>query len=75
MAAGLLLVALVALYVYYHVVHKRKAFPSGPTPIPLLGNALSLAPLGGDLDKKFIEWRKTFGDIYTIWIGEVRTRK
>lgn len=62
MAIGIAVLALIILFVYYHTVHKRRLYPPGPTPWPLLGNAMTLAPLGGNLDFKFIEWRKVRRD-------------
>jgi cytochrome P450 family 33 len=66
----LILLFFTSLILYYHFFHKLKRYPRGPTPIPLIGNTLTLKKYGGDIDKILIEWRRKFGDIYTIWIGE-----
>ncbi|KAL6157007.1 hypothetical protein ACJQWK_06731 [Exserohilum turcicum] len=41
--------------------------PPGPTPLPFLGNKLQLPKSRPWL--QFQEWAKTYGPIFTIWIG------
>jgi hypothetical protein len=60
---------LLAAFLYWHSIHKRKNYPRGPTPLPFFGNALTLKKYHGDLDKIFIKWQAEFGDIYTVWVS------
>ncbi|XP_077147761.1 cytochrome P450 2K1-like [Ranitomeya variabilis] len=66
----LLLALAVILYLGF-VFNKNKArysnFPPGPTPLPIIGNALSL-----DLSKPhraFLELSKTYGTVFSVQIG------
>lgn len=56
--------ALAALVLYYNFYHKRKDLPWGPTPLPVLGNLLSLManPPG---EKVYLRWRKEYGPVYS----------
>jgi cytochrome P450 len=68
----LLLLAILAITAaaYYHLIHKRKGLPPGPTPLPLLGNLLEIMknPPGEGV---YARWRKEYGDVYTYWMGEL----
>ncbi|GMT29248.1 hypothetical protein PFISCL1PPCAC_20545, partial [Pristionchus fissidentatus] len=39
--------------------------PPGPPPLPLIGN---FHQFDVDLDKKFFEWKKKYGKVFTIWM-------
>jgi cytochrome P450 len=45
--------------------------PPGPTPLPFLGNKLQLPKSKPWI--RFQEWSKTYGPIFTIWIGRKPT--
>ncbi|GMR56945.1 hypothetical protein PMAYCL1PPCAC_27140 [Pristionchus mayeri] len=64
----LIVIGMVLLGLFYDLHQKRKNFPPGPTPLPLLGNLipLILSFPGYELMHK---WRKEYGDIYTYWMG------
>ncbi|KAI6187499.1 Cytochrome P450 33C9 [Aphelenchoides besseyi] len=66
----LLLVLLFIIFIYYHLVYKLRNHLPGPKPLPFLGNVIQLHAYGGDVEQLLIKWRKTYGDCYTIWIGE-----
>ncbi|GMT36639.1 hypothetical protein PFISCL1PPCAC_27936 [Pristionchus fissidentatus] len=62
--------AVVALWFFHQLYWKRRDYPPGPLPLPLLGNALSIvseypgyAPL--------VRWKEQFGAIYTMWMGGI----
>jgi hypothetical protein len=61
----------VTLTVYYHLIHKRRGLPPGPTPIPFIGNIIDLVPYKGNLEQAFIDWGKKYGPVYSFWIGEI----
>ncbi|TKR59698.1 hypothetical protein L596_029334 [Steinernema carpocapsae] len=68
------LVLCVALYAVFAVLlrFKRKDLPPGPTPWPFLGNApdFILSRIQGKSAVKLMtEWKKTYGDVFTIWLG------
>uniref|UniRef100_A0AC34PX29 Cytochrome P450 n=1 Tax=Panagrolaimus sp. JU765 TaxID=591449 RepID=A0AC34PX29_9BILA len=57
----------VGYYFFHHFYLKRKDLPPGPTPLPLIGNVLSIA--NDNVEPSLKQWTKQFGDIYTIWFG------
>uniref|UniRef100_A0A914XH44 Cytochrome P450 n=1 Tax=Plectus sambesii TaxID=2011161 RepID=A0A914XH44_9BILA len=57
---------LFAAYLYYEFVGKRKKYPPGPSPLPLLGNLLQMDQTYPE--KAFVEWGKKYGPIFTVWI-------
>uniref|UniRef100_A0AC34Q186 Cytochrome P450 n=1 Tax=Panagrolaimus sp. JU765 TaxID=591449 RepID=A0AC34Q186_9BILA len=62
-----LICLVVGYYVFHHFYLKRKDLPPGPTPLPLIGNMLSIA--NDNVEPSLKQWTKQFGDIYTIWFG------
>ncbi|KAI6174478.1 Cytochrome P450-33C9 [Aphelenchoides bicaudatus] len=65
----LLAILFVTAYFYYHLIHKRKGLPAGPTPLPVIGNLLEVLrdPPG---EAVYSKWRKQFGSVYTYWMGD-----
>lgn len=51
-----------------HLVSLRK-YPSGPFPLPIIGN---LHQLGNRPHENFTELKKTYGDVYSISLGMQR---
>uniref|UniRef100_A0AC34R4L1 Cytochrome P450 n=1 Tax=Panagrolaimus sp. JU765 TaxID=591449 RepID=A0AC34R4L1_9BILA len=64
---------LICLFVGYYLLYsfylKRKDLPPGPTPLPILGNLLSID--NNQIEPALKNWTKKYGDIYTIWYGHV----
>lgn len=54
--------ALFALIAFYNFYWKRRQLPPGPTPLPLIGNLVTLAR-ADNWEDVFIEWRKQYGDM------------
>ncbi|KAH7962276.1 hypothetical protein HPB52_015317 [Rhipicephalus sanguineus] len=50
-----------------HFYQRVSRYPRGPFPVPLLGNLLDMR--NEDLHTKAIEWSKTYGDVFTLWIS------
>ncbi|CAN7991477.1 unnamed protein product [Ixodes hexagonus] len=63
--------ALVFLLSYHVVRFYRKVFqhPKGPFPLPLVGNLLSFRS-ETPLYRRAEEWSRTYGDPFTLWMGE-----
>ncbi|GMT11355.1 hypothetical protein PFISCL1PPCAC_2652, partial [Pristionchus fissidentatus] len=61
-----LLLLLLLLFLYYNFVHKRRRFPPGPTPWPLVGNfpQMDLA----NPHRTILKWKKKYGPVFTIWL-------
>ncbi|KAI6239331.1 hypothetical protein M3Y99_00585200 [Aphelenchoides fujianensis] len=64
------LLAITALFVLLFVYNfhwKRRGLPPGPAPWPLVGNSAAFCrrPYAA-----FDEWRRRFGPVFTVWIGE-----
>ncbi|EGT58974.1 CBN-CYP-33C9 protein [Caenorhabditis brenneri] len=67
MVLNIILVAVVA-FLFHQLIWKRRNWPAGPTPLPFIGNLLSLrTPAPGY--QAFARWTKKYGDIYTFWLG------
>ncbi|KAI1712178.1 cytochrome p450 domain-containing protein [Ditylenchus destructor] len=65
----LIFVAFVSILSFYNFYWKKKNFPPGPLPLPILGNLLDL---GGSVPcySKLTDWSKRYGGLYTVWLGE-----
>ncbi len=66
MLFSLLIFGLISYWLYREFYGKRRGLPSGPTPLPILGNILQVdfkRP-----DKTFIKWGKKYGPVYSVWL-------
>ncbi|KAL1444989.1 hypothetical protein MTO96_029398 [Rhipicephalus appendiculatus] len=57
----------VATFFVSRFYQRVSRYPRGPFPVPLLGNLLAMQK--EDLHTKAIEWSKTYGDVFTLWIS------
>ncbi|KAE9549827.1 hypothetical protein FO519_006961 [Halicephalobus sp. NKZ332] len=58
------------LLLFYNYYWKRRHFPPGPPPLPILGNLGSVASPRPKY-QVFLDWSKKYNGIFTIWIGEL----
>ncbi|GMR54414.1 hypothetical protein PMAYCL1PPCAC_24609, partial [Pristionchus mayeri] len=61
----LFILGVIALVCYSLFINRIKGLPPGPPPLPLIGN---FHQFENDLDKKFVEWKKKYGRVFTIWM-------
>jgi hypothetical protein len=66
---GLIISAAIAILCVYNFYWKRKSLPPGPIPLPLIGNFFDFYKHGKS--ETFELFRKTYGDLYTLWIGDL----
>lgn len=55
----LIVIAAIVLLGVYNFYWKRRNYPNGPTPLPLLGNLLSF----GDFYGCYLRWKKEYGPV------------
>lgn len=60
---------IIFLILFNNFYFKRRNYPPGPCPLPILGNLIPLL-LANSPEDTLIEWRRKYGDIYTYWLGE-----
>lgn len=65
-----LIIALFVAFIFYNFHWKRRNLPPGPTPLPIVGNILTLLKYAPGTEA-FRMWRRQYGDVYTYWIGEM----
>ncbi|KAH7718337.1 CBN-CYP-33C9 protein [Aphelenchoides avenae] len=65
-----LLLALATVLAFYNFYWKRRNLPPGPTPLPFVGNMLTLAK-AGNWEDAFVRWKKQYGAVYTYWLAEL----
>ncbi|XP_075536590.1 cytochrome P450 1A1-like isoform X2 [Dermacentor variabilis] len=52
----------------WHFYDRVSRYPRGPFPVPVFGNLLALRKVE-NLHDKAIEWSKTYGDVFTLWVS------
>lgn len=63
------LILFVVLVCFYNFHYKRQILPPGPSPLPFVGNLLSLVNAKNHI-ATLLKWREQFGSVYTLWVGE-----
>ncbi|KAE9549826.1 hypothetical protein FO519_006960 [Halicephalobus sp. NKZ332] len=58
------------LLLFYNYYWKRRHFPPGPPPLPLIGNLVSIASPRPKY-QVFLDWSKQYNGIFTVWLGEL----
>ncbi|CCD61364.1 CYtochrome P450 family [Caenorhabditis elegans] len=69
----LILSAIVAIFTV-NLWRARQKLPKGPTPLPLIGNLHQLiynAWKNGGIVQGFNEFKKQYGNVFTIWMGPI----
>lgn len=66
----LIVFTLFIVFLAHQFYYRRLGLPSGPTPLPLIGNLHSLWSLNR-WENKFLEWKNKYGPIYTYWLGPI----
>ncbi|GMR54416.1 hypothetical protein PMAYCL1PPCAC_24611, partial [Pristionchus mayeri] len=61
----LFILGIIAVVCYTTFINRVKGLPPGPPPLPLIGN---FHLFDVDMDNKFVEWKKKYGRVFTIWI-------
>ncbi|PIC25168.1 hypothetical protein B9Z55_018203 [Caenorhabditis nigoni] len=64
----LLITTTIVFWLFYELSYKRRNYPPGPVPVPFVGNII---PFIGNKPgyECFRKWTKTYGDVYTFWLG------
>ncbi|CAB3398702.1 unnamed protein product [Caenorhabditis bovis] len=61
---------------FIHLKLKQRKLPKGPQPLPLIGNLHQIgyyAKTHGGLVEGFKEFRRRYGDVFTVWLGPFPT--
>ncbi|CAI5451188.1 unnamed protein product [Caenorhabditis angaria] len=65
----IILFSIILLFIFHELYWKRRTFPPGPTPFPILGNLPAIFGSKAPGIEAFQDWSKVYGDVYTIWMG------
>uniref|UniRef100_A0A8C5WMC6 Cytochrome P450 n=1 Tax=Leptobrachium leishanense TaxID=445787 RepID=A0A8C5WMC6_9ANUR len=61
------LISFIFIHFLWNVKYRRRNFPPGPTPLPLIGNLLQIKR--GQLVHSFMKFSKQYGSVYTLYFG------
>uniref|UniRef100_A0A914VHD7 Uncharacterized protein n=1 Tax=Plectus sambesii TaxID=2011161 RepID=A0A914VHD7_9BILA len=53
-------------YLYYQFISRRRGYPNGPIPLPVIGNLHQI-----DFDAPHVtmaNWKKIYGPVFTVWL-------
>lgn len=62
MSIIIIFTAFILLFLFYNYYWKRRDFPSGPPPLPLVGNIASMMSKKR-AEYQFVEWKEKYGKI------------
>ncbi|KAI6204424.1 hypothetical protein M3Y94_00672800 [Aphelenchoides besseyi] len=68
----MLIVLLILLFFVYHLYWKRRNWPNGPTPLPIVGNLLEVM-LNEPGETVYAKWNKKFDGVFTFYLGDEPT--
>ncbi|ULT87412.1 hypothetical protein L3Y34_006911 [Caenorhabditis briggsae] len=64
----LLLFTTLSLWLFHELYWKRRNYPNGPLPLPVIGNMVPIMKAKPGYEA-FRQWTKEFGDVFTFWLG------
>uniref|UniRef100_A0A0M3INE7 Cytochrome P450 n=1 Tax=Ascaris lumbricoides TaxID=6252 RepID=A0A0M3INE7_ASCLU len=62
----LVITALIGYYIIQQMFLRRRGYPPGPRPLPLIGNFHQI-----DLaypHRTMLQWKRKYGGIFTVWL-------
>uniref|UniRef100_A0A1I7RUV4 Cytochrome P450 n=1 Tax=Bursaphelenchus xylophilus TaxID=6326 RepID=A0A1I7RUV4_BURXY len=65
-----LLLLLISYFLFQKYYWSRRNLPSGPFPLPIVGNIFDLLR-ENRWERKFSKWRSTYGSVYTYYLGDL----
>ncbi|CAI4223281.1 unnamed protein product [Auanema sp. JU1783] len=64
----LIVLTILIIFIFNEFFWKRRPYPPGPMPLPIVGNMNEIAKIEPGYDA-FLKWRDIYGPVYTVWLG------